>query len=349
MKPPGDAVLDHLRVEPFVRDLVGARALATALELGLLDRVAELDQLPIDGLAARLGTAPAGLKLLLDLLDAGGVTRSSIDAITFTPEFREAWKYRDLIETKLDFAAAVLADFHEDFRQLLTDPGGFIRRSRTYELFRYDLCLAESPAALDRARRWMRITTGYTRYEAPVLIDCLDLSTHRRSLDVGGNSGELSLALCRANPTLDALVLDLPAVCRVGREHVDRYPEGRRIAFRTGSALTDALTDAQPGDRDLITFKSMLHDWPDREATTMLERAAAALPSGGRLVVFERGTFAFGGKLPGYALIPCVLFLHCYRESAWYVRALEQVGLVDVEAFELQLDSPFLIVTGRKA
>ncbi len=262
---------------------------------------------------------------------------------TLTPDFRVVWeRYRELLETKLAFADAVACDWHRDFTRLLVDPGAFFRTSRIYDLFRYDLALDESPDALARARAWMRITTALTRHEAGVLLDCYDVSAHRRALDVGGNSGELMLNLCRANPALEALVMDLPAVCAVGREHARAEP---RVGFLPGDARADAL----PADRDLITFKSMLHDWPEREARDFLARAAGALVPGGTLLVFERGPFVPGPRPPPYALIPSLLFVHCYRPAAWYSDELERLGLVDVEAIELPLDMPYHLVIGRRA
>lgn len=345
MIQPGPESRAYLCVDEFMKDLVSARALATALEIGLVDRLAGGAAVPVRGLAEALGCAPAGMQLALDLLRTSGVlTTVPTDAVVATPAFLEALKYRDLLEVKLAFTEAVLCDFHQDFTRLLRDPGRFIASSRTYDLFRYDLCLNESPAALDRARRWMYFTTGLTRHEAGVLLDCYDVTPHRRMMDIGGNSGELSLALCRRNAALESLVFDIPAVCAVGREHVASDAAGARVTFRTGNALEDAL----PTDRDLITFKSMLHDWPDGAAMRLLERACAALSPGGTLLIYERGPFVFGAAPPRYSLIPCLLFLHCYRDAAWYLHALAKLGMADIESISVSLDGPFHVIAARK-
>ena len=47
------------------------------------------------------------------------------------------------------------------------------------------------------------------------LPDVVDLAGRRRMLDVGGNSGEFLLQVCRRNPELQGTVIDLPLVCDV--------------------------------------------------------------------------------------------------------------------------------------
>ena len=80
----------------------------------------------------------------------------------------------------------------------------------------------------------MRITTLLTRYEAAVCMDHHDFSQYRRMLDVGGNSGEFVLRICRRYPDISAAVFDLPLVCELGQEHVRGTAEADRISFVKG-------------------------------------------------------------------------------------------------------------------
>src|SRR6267378_1789217 len=105
----------------------------------------------------------------------------------------------------------------------------------------------------------MRITTSLTRYEARACLRHHDFGRYARMLDIGGNSGEFALEICKAHPSVQATVVDLPVVCDIGREHVRREPEATRITFVEANALEDRL----PEGFDVVTFKSMLHDWPD--------------------------------------------------------------------------------------
>src|SRR5262249_53623999 len=147
----------------------------------------------------------------------------------------------------------------------------------------YRRALKPSRENYEQVRAWMRITSTLTRYEARAGMRLHDFSGYRRVLDIGGNSGEFLLQLCRRHPELTGTVLDLPLVCEVGMEHLLAEPEGSRIGF----IKADVRTDPLPSGHDLISFKSMLHDWPAEEADRFLAKAVQALPSGGALLIFE--------------------------------------------------------------
>lgn len=335
--------LAYLRVDAYLESLVGARALASALELGLIDRLAQGDAaLSALARACRLGS-PA-LELLSGLLSAAGVLWRDGERVGLTPGFREVLALRDLIEVKLELAAALLPDLALGFTRLLADPAGFMASARVFDLFRYDLCMGETPEHLARARRWMRLTTVLTRYEAPVLLDLYPCGGHRRVLDLGGNSGEFLRQACARHPDLAGTVFDLPAVCRVGAEHLAGTPEAGRIAFCAGDAHRDPL----PGGHDLVVFKSVLHDWPESLAAGLLAAAVQALTPGGTLLVFERGPWSPDQGLPGYGQIPVLLFATFYRSPMIYARALEGLGMQGLDVQQVRLDFPFFLLTARK-
>jgi len=273
-----------LCVDDFLKTLVDARALASALELGLIDRLWGGGSMAKITLAAGLEMEPRGFDLLLGLLTANQVLAEVGGEIRLTPDFAQALQYRDLLETRLDFAAAVLVDCHDLFTELLARPGEFMARSKVFEMFRYDLAMEETAENYRITASWMRFTTGLTRYEALACLEHYDFAAHHRMLDIGGNSGEFVLRVCKAHAAIEASVFDLPVVCAVGRDNVSREPEAGRITFHKGDARTGVL----PEGFDLVSFKSFLHDWPEDEASTMLARAVDALAPGGSLLIFER-------------------------------------------------------------
>jgi SAM-dependent methyltransferase len=161
-------------------------------------------------------------------------------------------------------------------------------------------------------------------------------------LDVGGNSGEFVLQACKRYSGLRGTVFDLPLVCDLGREHVARQPESGRITFVKGNALTDPL----PTGFDLVAFKSMLHDWPEREAGGLLERAGRALNPGGTLLVFERGPIEVRGATLPYSMLPMLLFFRAFRPPAFYATRFQALGLTRIEVQTFRLEMPFFLVTG---
>lgn len=335
--------LGFLAVDRYIAGLVGARALKSAFELRLVDHLAEGGNGTEAALARALKIDTQGLRLLLGLLEASGVTEKSRGAVTLTPGFTEALRYRDLLEAKLDFAGVVIDDFADGFTRLLRDPERFSGEARLYQLFDYRRCLHASHENWQRTRGWMRLTTALTRYEARACLSLVDLSPHRRLLDVGGNSGEFALQACRRHPGLSATVVDLPVVCEIGLEHVMAEPEHERIGF----LARDVRTEALPIGYDAISFKSMLHDWPERDALAFLEKAAAAVEPGGTLLIFERGPLELR-TVPPFSDLPVLLFFRSYRPAGVYMRHLQALGLQDVRRQDITLDTPFYLVTARR-
>jgi SAM-dependent methyltransferase len=335
---------DFLVVDDFLRDLYQARALKTAFELRLVDELLDHPARTLEELEAALGTDRAGLRFLLDLLGSCQIIDTVDGRFRLHARFVKALEFRDLLETKLDFAGFVAADFLELFTGLVAEPRTFMQQSRLFRLFDYQRCFDSSHESYERTRTWMRLTTTLTHYEARACLEHHDFSAYRRMLDVGGNSGEFALQACRRHPGLTATVFDLPLVCEIGQEHILPHPERDHIGFLTGDVRRDAL----PGGYDLIMFKSMLHDWPEEDAGRIVAQASRALEPGGTLLVFERMPLDLRASLPPFSALPVLLFFRSYRDPGTYRRLFEANGLVDVRFEAIAVDVPFALVTGKK-
>ena len=340
-----DPELEFLVVDDFLRDMLGARALKSAFELGLIDHLMERHPASLEELRQIAKADEAGAAFLLDMLGANQVVeRNPGGGFSLTAPFRIAMRYRDLLETKLDFSGFLAADYMELLTGLVVDPAGFMSRARLFKLFDYKRSVEPSVENYERTRIWMRLTTTLTRYEARGCLLAHDFSGYRNMLDIGGNSGEFVLQLCRKNPNLRATVMDLPLVCDVGQEHVLPTPERDRIRF----LKADIRQAVPPGGFDLISFKSMLHDWPEQAASDFVARAAAALEPGGTLLIFERAPLQLNGQTPPFCMLPTLLFFRSYRAAVIYERQLAALGFTDIQAREVVLEVPFFVVTGKK-
>jgi len=333
-----------LCVDDFLRTLVDARALASALELGLIDSLLGRGPMTRGALSEGMQMEPRGFDLLLGLLTANRVLTEAGGKVRLTPDFTQALQYRDFLETRIEFAAAVLVDCHDLFTALLARPGEFMARSKVFEMFRYDLAMEETAENYQITAQWMRFTSGLTRYEAQACLKHYDFAAHRRMLDIGGNSGEFVLRVCKAHAAVEATVFDLPVVCAVGRDNVAQQPEADRITFHQGDARADTL----PQGFDLVSFKSFLHDWPEDEAGTMLARAVDVLAPGGSLLIFERGPMDMPETSIPYSMIPGLLFLHFYRDADFYTGRLAACGLTDINVQRIDLEMPFHLITAKK-
>ncbi|HSW25432.1 MAG TPA: methyltransferase [Burkholderiaceae bacterium] len=333
-----------LGVDRFIDTLVGARALKTAFELGLVDHLLTDGASGFDALARRLDTEPAGLRFLVDLLCASGVlTQDARKQLRLTRDFRAALAWRDLLETKLDFAGFAMNDFADHFTAMVRRPAQS-PKGRLFDLFDYRRCFNTDVDSYRRTRAWMRLTSTLTRYEAGACLTLHDFGRYARMLDVGGNSGEFALQLCRRHAKLEVTVFDLPLVCEIGQEHVLGEPEHPRIGF----VKADVRHDAMPQGHDLVTFKSMLHDWPEDEARRFIAKAVQALDAGGTLAIFERGPIDAAQAARSFSMLPVMQFFGSYREPQVYVAILGLLGMQEVSVQTVQLDTPFFLVTARK-
>lgn len=334
----------YLCVDAFLRDLVGTRALATALDMGLIAVLTTGGERPLADLAALAGLDGKAVRLLVGMLAANNVVRQRGECVSLTDDFCRALQYEDLLLAKIEFCALVATDFLELFPSLLAAPGDFVARARIFDLFSYGRALEDTTENRARTARWVRLTTALTRHEAGECLRRVDFSACRHFLDVGGNSGEFAVQVCRAQPQIEATVVDLPVVCELGRGHVRALPEGPRIRFVAANIGSRDL----PRGVDVVSFKSMLHDWPDHDMEAFVAAAFAALAPGGSVLIFERGPVAVGpGQVP-YSLLPLLLFFRSYRRPEEYVRALAASGFVDIQVLTMILEMPFVLIVGRK-
>jgi SAM-dependent methyltransferase len=343
-KPNSQPHLDYLGVDQFLQTVIDARALKTAFELRLIDRLLERQPQTLDGLVAGTGADPRGFRFLVGLLTSNRVIVERNGEIALSERFMGLLRFRDLLETKLDFAGYLSGDFIELFTVLITNPAAFMERSRLFGLFDYRRAQEHSAENYERTKVWMRLTTTLTRYEAQACLQHHDFAPYRRMLDVGGNSGEFALQLCRANPALTATVFDLPLVCDIGQERLLAEPECGRIGFFKGDARADAL----PGGYDLVTFKSMLHDWPEADADAFLAKAAHALDPGGTVLIFERAPIQPDKVTLSFAMLPTLLFFRSYRDPGFYESRLRALGFSAITVSRFDLETPFFLVSARK-
>jgi len=335
--------LEYLAVDRYLRTMIDARALKSAFELRLIDLLDEHGGLSEAAALKALKMDEQGLRFLVALLQANGVAERSRGQIRLQEGFRSVLRYRDLLETKLDFAGFLINDFADSFTALLMDPASFMGQSRLFQLFDYRRCFEPTLENYERTRAWMRLTSTLTRYEAAACLALHDFGAHRRMLDVGGNSGEFVLQACRRHAQLRATVLDLPLVCEIGLEHVLGEPEHARIGF----IRADLRTDPLPSGYELISFKSMLHDWPEQQALAFVTQAVQAAEPGGTVLIFERGPVEPKGVTPPFSMLPILLFFRSYRQPSVYTQHLQALGCSDVRCEEVLLDTLFYVVSAR--
>jgi hypothetical protein len=114
------------------------------------------------------------------------------------------------------------------------------------------------------------------------LVAAVDFSGLRHLVDAGGGDGTNLMAICAANPGLRATVFDSPSVCARAQANLRTHGFSERIGVHPG----DLFSTPFPTDMDAVLLAHLLSIWSPERDVALLRRVHAALPAGGRVVVF---------------------------------------------------------------
>ncbi|MGL4745153.1 MAG: methyltransferase [Dermatophilaceae bacterium] len=258
-------------------DLTAPWALRVVCTLGVADLVADgCDR--VDDLAERTGTDAAALARVLRHLAARGVVAEPEPGRFSLTEAGECLRdghpsrMREWLST--DGAAGRM---DEVYAALLTsvrtgEPAYRAIHGRSF----YDDLHAQ-PALQRSFDELMREdSVDY----API-VEQQDWSTTRHVVDVGGGHGELLGHLLRTHEHLRGTLFELPGTADAARAHL--APLGDRAAVEAGSFLDGV----RPAGADGYVLASVLHNWSDADAATILRRVAEAAAPGARVLVVE--------------------------------------------------------------
>lgn len=314
----------------YLREFIAALALDHALRAGVIEAA---------GQGGWRDITPGSL-ILRGLLQGAGV----LEGDYLSPAFAEMLsERRDILEQKLAFLKIAAADLLFGATDLFTDLPRFRARAGTFGLFRYDLAMTTAPDHLAATRKWVAYVEALSRAEIPVLapVVAAGLVGARRLVEVGGNTGLFAEALVALVPGLQAVVMDLPAVCALGQARTGG------VAFVAGDARRDPWPQVAQRSPDAVLFKSVLHDWQADEMVGFLARAHAHLAPGGRVVIAERSNLPPGPA--AFSMVANLVFAPFYRPPELYLAALEQAGFGPASLRWVEVEMPFMVLTARKA
>jgi predicted nicotinamide N-methyase len=166
-------------------------------------------------------------------------------------------------------------------------------------------------------------------YLAQAVAKTLDLSRHRRVLDVAGGSGVYACSLVTHHPHLSAAVFEKPPVDAIAARAIADRGCSQAVNVVAGDMLTDAL----PPDADVHLYSNVLHDWDEPVVTHLLAKSFAALPRGGLVVIHD--AFLNAAKNgPLHVAEYSVLLMHSTEGRCYSTREMEQylagAGFTDV-------------------
>jgi SAM-dependent methyltransferase len=139
--------------------------------------------------------------------------------------------------------------------------------------------LAQNPAA---AAIFDDAMTGWSMQNSMGVAADYDFSGIGTLTDVGGGHGYLLATILKANPSLRGVLYETPEVCAGAQARL--AAEG--VADRCRVAAGDFFASV-PDGTDACILKSVIHDWDDAQATTILRNCRRAVGPGGRVLLAE--------------------------------------------------------------
>lgn len=255
-----------------------SKAFLSAVELELFTVLA---QKPMTGeeLAQRLGLHERGARDFLDALVSVGMLKRENGVYDNTPETA---LYLDKAKPTyvggiLEMANARLYPFWGRLTEgLKTGLPQNEARSGGENFFGV---LYSDPA---RLAQFLSSMTGLSMGAAKAMAGLFPWANYKSIADVGCAQGGLIAQVASAHPHLTGIGFDLPVV----RPHFENYMASfaltHRVKFQAGDFMKDPLPSA-----DVIVMGHILHDWDLAQKKMLLQKAYAALPKGGAVVLYE--------------------------------------------------------------
>jgi hypothetical protein len=329
---------DDTKVVQALDGMMGGIAFLVSYDLKLFEVLGRGSQ-TASQLAAALGIGERPAEALLSVAAAQGFVHCSNDMYKLTPTAEEyllpesPTYYGPMIDLRM--AAMPVYTFETLKNSVLSDiPQAYGGRD----------VFAGNAADSTRAQVFTRAMHSRSMAAALAWPKLLDLSGHRRLLDIGGGSGAHSIGVALQWPQLAATVLDIAPVCSIAAQYVAAERLSERIHTLPGDMFDDPFPSA-----DVHFYGNVYHDWPAEKCRFLTGKSYGALPSRGRLVIHEM-LYDNDKNGPLEAAVYSVVMLLWQRgrqySGAELTRMLTEAGFIEIEvkrSFGL-----WSIVCGRK-
>ena len=103
--------------------------------------------------------------------------------------------------------------------------------------------------------------------------EVLDLSRHKRMLDIGGGSGAHAIGAIWRWPNLQAIIFEQPPICPVAQEFIEYYGVQDQVKTCSGDMWQDPFPDA-----DIHFYSDIFHDWLPEKGRYLTKKSFESLP-----------------------------------------------------------------------
>lgn len=205
---------------------------------------------------------------VLESLPQGYSLSATVRSLILDTYSRESWQHLVIDEQEKNACVTALP-------QLISAPGSLWTIQGLDEPRSYVDRMRTSP---ERAREFTRMLFEVHQNLANKVAEVLDLSGVERMLDLGGNSGVVSMALLHKYPGLSSTVMDIENVCIAGREIAEEQGFSKRITYQAAEFDKDDF----PSGFDLVLQCDVA-----LYGVELLQKIYRSLKPGGRLVYVD--------------------------------------------------------------
>jgi precorrin-6B methylase 2 len=172
--------------------------------------------------------------------------------------------------------------------------------------------------------RFQKAMAGFSaQVDMPIAIG-YDFSSIHTLVDVGGGYGSLLTTILKANPAMQGILFDSPAVIEGARAHIEASGVANRCTLIAGDVL-----EGVPAGADAYIMKQVIKDWDDLHCIRILSNCRQAMKRGGKVLVAEQvllpGRAMSTSKLIDLQLM--VVLSGRERYEAQFRRLFEAAGL----------------------
>jgi hypothetical protein len=256
----------------------GSKALLSAVELQLFGVISQTGPLDAEKLRERLGLHPRGARDFFDaLVSLGMLARDDgrYSNTAATELFLDPAK-PSYIGGVLEMANARLYAFWGSLTEALRtgEPQSEIKTGDDFFATLY--------ADPERLAQFARAMSGLSAAAGRAIAAKFPWRDYGSVVDIGSSEGAVVVAISLSHEHLTGGGFDLPPLKPIFDAYVTRCGVADRLSFIPGDFFAEPLPSA-----DVLIMGHIFHDWNLDEKRMLLEKAYAALPDGGSLIVYD--------------------------------------------------------------